>query len=130
MGCNGNCSSCSESCSSKEKKDLKLAAMMFKEMSDMGNIQATKNLAMCYLDGFGVKKNINTAYDLAMKVRSTTHDGTDGDIYYIEAKYYDSISDTPSGKVGDSFERAIRYGCSRAVKDYARYKSKYGLRWK
>ncbi len=37
MGCNGNCSSCSENCSSKEKKDLKLAP---NEFSSIGKVIA------------------------------------------------------------------------------------------
>ena len=63
-----------------------------------------------------------------MKVRNTTHDGQDGDIYYIEAKYLDNKSNSPSGRVADAYRNAIKLGCQKAVKDFARYQSKYGLK--
>ena len=72
------------------KENEELAALMYQSMSDKGDIIATKKLALCYLSGSGVDSNINTAYDLAMKIRNTTHVGDDADIYYIEGAYYDS----------------------------------------
>lgn len=110
------------------KKKFDIAAMMYKELSDKGNIKATKALALCYLDGLGVDKDIYLAYELAMTVRgSAKYDGEDGDIYYIEAKYFEKKHPRYIGII-DSYRRAIKYGCSRAVKDFARYQRKYGLR--
>ena len=72
--------------------------------------------------------NTSQAYNLAMKIRNTTQNGEDGDIYYIEAKYLETKYHTPNGMVADSYRRAIKFGCNKAVTDFARYQSKYGLK--
>ena len=117
------------------KENEVIAAMMYKELSDKGNIDATKKLALCYLSGSGVDSNINTAYDLAMKIRNTTHVGDDADIYYIEGVYYDSklqgnMYGLPNGfiQAKEAYERAIRCGHPLAAKALARMKSKWGIR--
>jgi TPR repeat protein len=109
------------------KKNLELAAMMYKELSDNGNIQATKKLAMCYLDGVGVDKSIYTAHELIKKIDYSN----DGNMYYIEAQYYEKLNKNtfkPSGNVVEMYRRAIKYGCKRAVEDFIRYQKKYGLK--
>lgn len=110
------------------KKNQKLAVSMYEKMATNGNMKAAKKLALCYLEGEGVSKNIETAYQLAMKVRNATHDGQDGDIYYIEAKYLDNKSSSPSGRVADAYRNAIKLGCQKAVNEFARYQRKYRLR--
>lgn len=113
------------------KKNQKLAASMYEKMALNGNMKATKKLALCYLEGTGVSKDIETAYQLAMKVRNTTHDGQDGDIYYIEGKYQETkISRNRAivGTVIESYNRAIKCGNTQAIKALAAVKSKYGIR--
>lgn len=117
------------------KENEELAALMYQSMSDKGDIIATKKLALCYLSGSGVDSNINTAYDLAMKIRNTTHVGDDADIYYIEGAYYDSKLrgnqyGLPNGfmQAKEAYERAIKCGHPYAAKALARMKSKWGIR--
>jgi len=117
------------------KKNLDLSAMMYKEMSDKGNIKATKKLALCYLYGIGVDQSINIAYDLAMKYRNTTHDGSDGDIYYIEGFYYESkirsdVYGHPNGIAPalDAYNRAMNCGNTNAAQAISKLKSKWGMR--
>ena len=90
------------------KENEKLAATMYKMLSDKGNIKATKKLAFCYLDGTGVDKNLSVAYDLAMKVMNTTHDGGDGDIR--------------------AYEHAIKCGHPYASQAISKMKTKWGIR--
>lgn len=110
------------------KKNEKLAVSMYNELNNNGNIIATKRLALCYLYGYGVKKDVEIAYQLAMNVRNTTHDGEDGDIYFIEAKYLEKKYNEPNGRVVDCYRNAIKLGCSNAINHYVRYQRKYGLR--
>ena len=117
------------------KENEELAALMYQSMSDKGDIIATKKLALCYLSGSGVDSNINTAYDLAMKIRNTTHVGDDADIYYIEGAYYDSKLrgnqyGLPNGfmQAKEAYERAIKCGHPYAARALARMKSKWGIR--
>ena len=117
------------------KTNKKLAAMMYEHLASNGNMKATKKLALCYLEGDGVKKNIDYAYQLATKIRNTTHDGEDGDIYYIEGQYYAShITYDYYGhpnelqRILECYERAIRYGNTKAARAKAKLKAKYGLR--
>lgn len=110
------------------RKNQRIAARMYGKMAQNGNMIAAKKLAFCYLDGIGVRKNIEIAYQLAMEIRNTTHNGSDGDIYYIEAKYLERKYHEPANVVVDSYIRAIEHGCSRAKNDFVRYQRKYGLR--
>lgn len=106
----------------KANKDY--AISIYLALSNTRNIQATKKLAMCYLDGNGVKKDIQQAHELIKNLDYSN----DGNLYYIEAKYLEMTYNSLNGNVVDNYKRAINFGCSRAVKDFERYKSKYGLR--
>lgn len=106
------------------KPNKKLSALVYLALSVKGNIQAIKNLAMCYLDGNGVDKNIYYAHELIKKLDYSD----DGNMYYIEAKFQEANLNVPSSSVVGNYKRAIKYGCSRAIEDFARYKRRYGLR--
>ena len=106
------------------KPNKEFSALVYLALSEKGNLQATKKLAMCYLDGNGVSKDIYSAHELIKKIDYSN----DGNMYYIEAKYQETKFNVPSPAVKENYERAIKFGCSRATEDYARYKRKYGLR--
>ena len=108
------------------KKNMNVAAILYNKLSDGGNMQATKKLAMCYLDGNGVSKDITQAYNLAMKIRNTTHVGDDGDIYYIEGKYQESRGRW-MGAI-ECYNRAERFGNVKAAEARAKLKAKYRIR--
>ena len=113
------------------KKNQKLGASMYEKMSQNGNKKATKKLALCYVEGLGVSKNIEKAYQLAMSLRNTTHDGGDGDIYYIEGKYQEtkiSMNRAIVGNALECYDRAIKCGNTQASQAKAKLKAKYGLR--
>ena len=107
----------------------------YKKAAEQGVAGALYNLGVCYLEGDGVSKNIEIAYQLAMKVRNITHDGEDGDIYYIEGKHYESNIkfDTyghPNGvhQALECYDRAIRFGNEKASQAKAKLKAKYRMR--
>jgi TPR repeat protein len=86
---------------------------------------ALKKVALCYFYGIGVKSDLLTAYNIANKIKTITSKEDDGDLYYIEGKYYESTHRS-TALIKQCYERAVAYGNKDAIEALSSFYKKYG----
>lgn len=91
-----------------------LGALMYQNLSSKGDVQAIKRLAICYLNGDGVKKDLTNANVWANKYLSITHHDEDGVIHYIFGMYSEKRGARSAAY--DYYKAAIKMGNKDASK--------------
>lgn len=109
------------------KKNKKLGAVMYEKIASLGNVKALKKLAFCYLEGEGVPKDKGMAFKLADTYLTKTNDGNDCELYYLRGKCYET-SKNGLLRAYEEYQRAIKFGCSKATTALEKLKRKYNLR--